>query len=294
MLSLLTLSPVAGAQTPEVPPSVSSPVTPPTPPTEASLHVTPAERRYFELGLVQARAAFAYAALAKQAARIARTQPTEAQVGQLAKLAPTAVRNRAGAEESLARALALLADMSAPDAVLLPVTRLHATLAKPPVLTGDAQNVAALNRDAGTVLAALQESSRLTGTLQNAALKKWLTGGDGAGQVWYAEGLISGVGEIASRDSLPDLLPPTPELATDLRGLRDWLSGRLPDPPTAEQTALQAAITHFLQQSASSKKPKPLTLTQLRTLGDISRRLQAQVLGQPSLATPAYGTTPAP
>lgn len=291
--ALLSLSHAALARTPDG--AAAPPATPPDAPPAVSvaLNVAPDERRYFELGSVLAKASFAYAALAKQASRISHTQPTGGQVSRLAKLAPDALRRRALAQDNLNRALALLQELNAPAAVLAPLARLNTTLSKPPVALGDAQNVSALSPDAGVVLAALQESSRLTGVLENAALKKWLKS-VGTGQVWYAEGLIAGVSEVAARESLPDLLPPLHELATDLRGLRDWLTLRLPDAPTPEQSALQTALTQFLQQSTTVKKPKSLTRAQLQALGAISRMLQAQILAQPSpeTATPTATASP--
>ena len=291
--ALLGLSHAVLAQTPAAP--VPTPLDTPTAPA-AVLNVAPDERRFFELGVGLAKASFAYVTLAKQIPPASRSQSLETQVGRLAKMAPDALRQRAVAQSSLKRALALLQELSAPAIVLSPLTRLAAVLDKPPVAMGDARNVSDLNADAGVVLAALQESSRLTAVLENAPLKRWLKS-SGAGQVWYAEGLMAGVSEIAVRENLPDLLPPVRDLATDLRGLRDWLSLRLPDAPTPEQSALQTAINRFLQQSAASaKKPKPLTRTQMQALGDISRILQAQMLSQPpsapAPATPPASTTP--
>lgn len=273
-LALLSLSHTVLAQTPPAP-AITSPDTPPA--AVAALNVVPDERRYFELGLVLARASFAQAALTKQTSQISRTPPASGRVGRLAKLAPDALRRRAQEQEGLTRALALLQELNAPPGVLAPLTRLGAAMDKPPVAQGDAQSVAAVDGDAGAVLASLQESSRLTATLESAALKMWLKANE-SGQVWYAEGLMAGVSEVATRENLPNLLPPLGDLATNLRGLRDWLSLRLPDAPTPEQTALQTAINQFLQQSAAVKKPKTLTRTQLRALGDISRMLQAQIL----------------
>ena len=83
---------------------------------------------------------------------------------------------------------------------------------------------------------------------------------------------------------MPDLQPPMEQIATDLRGLRDWLALRLPEMPSAEQTALKHDLDAFLEQASALsrpgvKSPKPLSLPQLQALGSISRRVQAQVLG---------------
>lgn len=281
--ALLGLSQAVLAQTPTAP-QVTNPDTALAP--SASLNVAPDERRYFELGAVLARASFANAGLAKQTLLASKSRSLEVQISRLAKLAPDALRERDVAQSSLNRALALLQELSAPSGVLSPLTRLAATLDKPPVAQGGAQSMAALNADAGVVLAVLQESSRLTGALENAALKKWLKSA-GTGRVWYAEGSMAGVSEVAVREDLPDLLPDLHDLATDLRGLRDWLSLRLPDAPTPEQIALQTAINRFLQQSAAVKKPKSLNQPQMQALGDISRMLQAQLLSQPPIEASA-------
>ena len=118
------------------------------------------------------------------------------------------------------------------------------------------------------------------------ALRIWLAspGLRESASVWYGEGEISGLAQIAAACQMPDLLPPAQQIATDLRGLRDWLALRLPDAPSPEQAALQSALEAFLQQTAQAERPglrsrKLLTLTQLQALGDISRQLQAQVLG---------------
>lgn len=289
-IALLGFSPAALAQTSPAP--LATPAdTPPAP--SITLNVAPDERRYFELGATLAKASFAYAALAKKAAPASRSQSLDTQISRLARLAPDARRERGLAQSSLKQALTLLQELRAPSDLLSPLIRLAETLDKPPVATGDAQNVTALNPDAGVVLAALQESSRLTGILENAALKKWLKTSE-VGQVWYAEGLMAGVSEVAVRENLPTLLPPLRDLATDLRGLRDWLSLRMPDTPTPEQTALQTAIDQFLQQSASVKRPKPYTRAQMQALGDISRMLQAQIISPPPPETPTPPTTVTP
>lgn len=288
--ALLGLSPAALTQTPPTP--IATPADTP-PASSAALDVAPDERRYFELGTTLAKASFAYAALAKKAAPASRSQSLDTQISRLARLTPDARRERGLAKISLKRAVTLLQELSAPSGLVASLTRLSEALDKPPVATGDAQNVTALNSDAGVVLAALQESSRLTGILENAALKKWLKTSE-TGQVWYVEGLMAGVSEVAVRENLPTLLPPLRDLATDLRGLRDWLSLRMPDTPSPEQTALQTAIDQFLQQSAATKRPKPFTRAQMQALGDISRMLQAQMISPPPPEAPASPTTVTP
>ncbi len=279
----------AGAQTP--PPAAAAAT--PTAGT-AALSVTDAERQYFELGDVLAKAAFAAEPLAQRTRQVSRAGMSDAQLAQIAELAPEALRARDGAGALLSRAATLLQGLKAPDRVLTPISALAARLAKPLAPTGPARQIATLSPDAATVLAALDESARLSNILDSRALQAWTTGpaSNATGRVWYAEGLMAGVADVATTLSRPDLLPPTADLATDLRGLRDWLSLRLPESPTPDQTALQTGIDTFLQQtSAKGKRPKPLTLTQMRGLGEISRILQAQILPPDSPAAGPQNAT---
>ena len=158
--------------------------------------------------------------------------------------------------------------------------RAAARLAGPLPLAGDARRVSVFSHNAGQTLAALDEFNTLSSLPDDAAVQHWLAATP-SGQVWYAEGLIAALGETAAAQQMPDLLPPVKEIATDLRGLRDWLSLRLPDPPSPDQTALVTALNDFLRQTSRTGRPQatPLTLTQLQSFGDISRRLQALVLG---------------
>ena len=290
---LLTLSGTlpAGAQattSPGVtPPAAAAPTASSS--TAVSLNVTDAERGYFELGDVLAKSAFNDASLARQTRLVSRAGMSDAQLIQIGRLAPEALRAREGARALLGRAVTLLQRLQAPDRVLGPIAGLAARLAKPLAPTGPAKQIAAFSPDAGTVLAALDESAHLSNILDSKALQDWATGpgSNRTGRVWYAEGLMAGVADIAVAMSRPDLLPPTSELATDLRGLRDWLSLRLPESPTPDQAALQTGIDAFLQQtSAKGRRPKPLTAAQLHDLGEISHLLQAQILPPDS---PAIG-----
>jgi len=136
------------------------------------------------------------------------------------------------------------------------------------------------------VLSALAESSIIAHVTDDHALTHWLAGSAErrSGPVWYAEGAMAGVAEIAAAQHLPELLPSLSDLATDLRGLRDWLALRVPDTPSPDLAALEADINGFLQQSAKAQgkahqtRGKALTPAQVQQLGEISRLLQAQIL----------------
>ena len=177
--------------------------------------------------------------------------------------------------------------LQAPAPALAPVRRAAERLARPLKLTGDAKRIAFFSGKAARTLAALDEFNTLSSVPDDAALRRWLAAAP-SGQVWYAEGLVAALGETAAAQQMPDLLPPVKEIATDLRGLRDWLSLRLPDAPTPDQAALVAALNDFLSQTSRTGRPQaaPLSLPQLQSLGDISRRLQAQMLGDPAAPTP--------
>lgn len=250
-------------------------------PSDSRLSVTDAERQYFELGDVLAQAALSDVSLVSRTRRITYRDMTDAQLAQIGKLAPGALQARAAAQVLFARAVTLMQDLNAPPAALTPVSALSARLGKPLTPTGAARQVADLNADAGTVLAALDESDRLSAILDNKALQNWATGAasNQTGRVWYAEGLMVGVAHVAAKLSQPDLLPPVADLATDLRGLRDWLSLRLPDTPTPEQIELQTDIDQFLAKAANIRRhPKTLTMPQVADLEKIGHLLEAQIL----------------
>ena len=245
-----------------------------------SLHLTANERHFFDFGYQVGRAAFAYAELGKRATAVAKSHDKAAQLEQLAALAPLAARNRMDAREGFVRARSLLETLQAPSKVLLPVQRAADRLGKPLRLTGDVRRVSLFSGKAAQTLASLDEFNALSSIPEEATLQHWL-GTASSGHVWYAEGLVSALAETAAAQQMPELLPPVKEIATDLRGLRDWLSLRLPESPTPDQEALVSALNDFLGQTSRTGRPQttPLTLTQLQALGDISRRLQSQILG---------------
>lgn len=265
-----------------------------TPQTANRLQMEPDERQFFALGLTLARGAFAYAELAKAATEVARTRSRLAQVGKLGKLAPAAERNRRAAGEQIAQALALMREMNAPPAALAPVAQADRRLAGPLPISDDARPLLLFNRDAAHALSSLNEFQTLSSLPEDPALRTWLEGpgGPASAAVWYGEGEIAALAQIAAAHAMPDLLPPAQQIATDLRGLRDWLVGRLPDTPTPEQAALKDALEAFLRETASShpgvKSRKPLTPAQLQVLSGISRQLEAQVGPVPIGISPAY------
>lgn len=263
-----------------------------------ALQMGPDERRFFALGLTLARGAFAYAELAKAATEVARTRSRLAQVGKLGKLAAGAERNRRAAGEEVARALALMRAVDAPPAALAPVAKAAARLAGPLPITGDARPLLLFNRDAARALSSLNEFETLSSLPEDPALQAWLETPRLArsASVWYGEGEIAGLAQIAAAHGMPDLLPPAQQVATDLRGLRDWLALRLPDTPTPEQAALRDALASFLRDTSLAhpgvKSRKPLTLSQLQALGGISRKLEAQALDPIPGAGDVIGPTP--
>ena len=250
------------------------------------LQMTATERQFFALGLTLARGSFAYAELAGEATVVSHTRSKIAQVGKMGKLAPVARRNRLAAADYLGRTVTLMAAMNAPAAALAPIRKASERLTAPLVLTPDARPLAIFNGEAAQTLSALNEFETLSSLPEDPALRKWLTspGVSDSAQVWYGEGEISALAQIAAAHRMPELLPPAQEIATDLRGLRDWLSLRLPDTPTPEQAALQKSLEQFLLDAGlktkmSQKSQKPLSPAQMEALGTISRLLQLQVLG---------------
>ena len=268
--------------------AASQEATPPAPagvPPAGSLQMEPDERRFFALGLTLSRGAFAYAELAKAATEVARTRSRIAQVGKLAKLAPLAGRNRKTAGEEVGRALALMRAMDAPPAALAPVEKTAQRLAGPLPISDDARPLLLFNREAARTLSSLNEFETLSSLPEDPALRSWLDAPQLArsASVWYGEGEMAALAQTAAAHGMPDLLPPDQQVATDLRGLRDWLALRLPDAPTPEQVALRDALASFLRETAPAhlgiKSRTPLTLPQLQALGGIGRQLEAQALG---------------
>jgi hypothetical protein len=258
------------------------------------LQMEPQERQFFALGITLARGAFAYAELAKQAAVVAKTRSKIAQVGQLGGLDEVAGRNRAEAREQIMQAVVLMRQLRAPDTALAPVAAAGAKLAGPLALTADAKPLALFNRAAARTVSSLSEFETLSSLPEDPAVRAWLNAPEMArsAQVWYGEGEIAGLSEIAAEHQMPELLPPTEQIATDLRGLRDWLALRLPDTLSPEQAALKKDLNAFLEETSRADRPgiksrRRLTLPQLDALGSISRRLQTQVLGSPSAESAA-------
>lgn len=205
--------------------------------------------RFFALGLALARGAFAYAGLASAAGAVAQTRSRVAQVGQLAELAPVAEQNRETAGEHIAHALALMRALDAPPAVLTPVERAAARLAGPVAVSSDARPLLLVNRDAAHVLSSLAEFAMLSSLPTGPDMQRWL------GEAGAAGVLVARV-QAAASHALPALLPPAPQLAANLSGLRDWLAPRLPDAPMPESDG-------------------PLTGARLQALGDFCRRAEA-------------------
>ena len=214
----------------------------------------PRELRFFALGSALSRGAFAYAELAKAADGVAQMRSRIAQVGQLAKLAPVAERNRKMAGEHIAQALALMRALDAPPAALAPVEKAAARLAGPVPVSSDARPLLLVNRDAARVLSSLAEFRALSSLPADPALSCWL------GEAGRAGVLVTRV-RAAADHALPALLPPAPHLAADLSALRDWLARRGSDAPVPD--------------SPMPESDGPLTGARFLALGDFCRRVEA-------------------
>ena len=253
-------------------------------PPQPALQIEPDERQFFDLGATLARGAFAYAELAKQASAVQKTRSKLAQVRQLERLDPLAGRSRAAALQEISHAKMLMRELHAPGTALAPVSAAADRLSGPLPMADDAKPLALFSRPAARTVSALSEFEALSSLPDNPAIRVWLEAAPSrSAQVWYAEGEIAGLSQIAAAHEMPELLPPTEQIATDLRGLRDWLALRLPDMPTAEQAGLKHDVDAFLEQASlvsrpGVKSPKRLSLPQLQALGSICRRVQAQVL----------------
>ena len=248
----------------------------------SQLDIAPDERQYFQFGYFLARSAFAYAELSKRSLAISQVHSKMTQIHQLADLLPSTIRKREEIRAALEKTLATMRDLRAPSSAIAVIENQSREYGKPLVLTGDSKLLADYDPAAGRTLGALDEFERTSGVPENAALHRWLTAPatSTTAKVWYAEGLIAGIAQIASQQQMPELLPPISDVAVDLRGLRDWLSSRLPDQPAAGLTQLRESLDSFLQLTANNRPTKrSLTPSELSMLGSVSVILTTQILG---------------
>lgn len=251
----------------------------------ARLDMTLSERQYFQFGYTLAHSAFAYAELTKRSAPISRLHSKLEQIHQLAALAPLARNKRAEVHEQLASALDTMHNLNAPPAATALIQKQEEEYGRPPILHGDAKQLADFDPDAGQALAALDEFETTSGIPENPALHDWLTAPSTAasGRVWYAEGLIAGIAQIASQQQMPELLPPLADITTDLRGLRDWIATRTPDHPSPTLLTLKSNLDAFLQQTGRNHPiHRAVTPAELTALGDVSQQLAVEILGPQS------------
>jgi len=284
-------APVAGAVPRAAPaagaaPSATAPAAPLVSPdaalAAAQLDIEPDERQYFQFGYYLARSAFAYAELSKRSLAISQVRSKTTQIHQLADLQPPSFRKREEVRLALEKTLSTMRDLRAPASAIAVIENQSREYSRPLVLTGDAKLLADYNAEAGQALGALSEFERTSGIPENTALHQWLTAPTTSttAKVWYAEGLIAGIAQIASKQQMPELLPPISDVAVDLRGLRDWLSSRLPDQPAVGLTQLRGSLDSFLQLTANNRPTKrSLTPSELLMLGNVSELLTTQILG---------------
>jgi hypothetical protein len=269
---------------------------------DQSLDITDSERRAFALGEALAQASFSYQPVVQQAALLAYSSNRDQEVGELAKLAPDAALARGSARLGIDQALALMQQLNAPPAPVAPIARLAARLDKPIALTGDSLTLASFNLAAADVLASLNEAEDLSSLLDTPVLQHWLKDSVSgrSGPVWYADGIFAGIARIAANDDLPELLPRVADVATDLRGIRDWLATRLPETPTVEQDALRDKIDEWLQQAPvlaadlGRSRSRLLPTDQLQAIGQISTMLEQLILGLPGASVSAAAIPPSP
>jgi len=270
----------AAAPTPQ-PLPLTTPIAIPAPMPSIPLQISQTERDYFEFGYSLSKAAFGYADIAKQSVAIQKGTDHMAQIKQLAALAPAAVRDRLAVRDCLNITLARMRTLHASERAISVVKDAADGLNKPLIATGAAKDLAEMSPDAGKTLASLNEFERISGLTESPDIAAWLKGRhkNRVGNVWYAEGLIAGVAEVASAEEMPELLPTVGEIATDLRGLRDWLQLRMPDPPSRQQAQLSDALDDFLKTTSHARRQdRQVTHPELVALGFISRNLQAEVL----------------
>jgi hypothetical protein len=280
-------APVPGQASPPAPAAAAGPAA--AAPVDQSLAISDNERRAFALGDALARASFSYSPIVQQAAQLAHSPDRFQEVDKLAKLAPDAALARLSARSGLDEAVVLAKQLDAPRAAFDPIARLAARLDRPVVLSGDSLTLGSLNLQAADVLASLDEAQDLSLLLETPGLTRWLSAyaSGGAGPVWYADGLMAGIAQIAARYELPYLLPRTADVATDLRGVRDWLASRLPETPTPDQDLLRDKIDQWLEQAPvlsadlGRTPSRRLPPDQLAALGQISALLRELILGSP-------------
>ncbi len=244
--------------------------------------MTLSERQYFQFGYALAHSAFAYAELTKRTAPISHIHSKLEQIHQLAGLAPLAKNKRAEVHEQFVTALDTMRNLNAPTAAIALIQKQEQEYGNPPSLHGDAKQLADFDPDAGQALAALDEFEATSGIPENPALHDWLAAPATAasGRVWYAEGLIAGIAQIAAQQQMPELLPPLADITTDLRGLRDWLATRTPDHPSPTLATLKSNLDSFLQQTGRNHPlHRTITASELTALGEVSQQLATEILG---------------
>ena len=297
-------APPTAPTTPAAPAGQTPQVAAPDP--ASSLDISEKERQYFRFGYSLSHSAFAYAELAKRTTPISHLKSKSLQIHQLAALAPLARKKREQVALELQTTLETMRQLQAPAAAIALIEKQRNQYSKSSVLVGDAKQLGAYDAAAGQTMGALDEFETTSGIPENPALRNWMTSPTVAAsaRVWYAEGLIAGLAEIAAQQEMPELLPPLADISTDLRGLRDWLATRLPEQPSPSLDQLRTNLDGFLNRTGRNHPTKrPITLAELTLLGNVSKQLAVEILGAdvlaPQIANPGSiaaipATIPAP
>lgn len=253
--------------------SIASPV--------AEIDMTASERQYFDFGYSLSKAAFAHAVLTKKAISLANIHDRDKKLQELAALAPKAMEVRGNVLRYLNDAYAAMHNLKAPSYATAVIEAQIATYSKPIKYAPSMKDLCKYNPNAAVTLGCMDSFERTSGVPEYPELHKWMTSSKTSGpqRVWYAEGLIAGVAEIAADQDMPELLPPLSDITTDIRGLRDWLTLRLPETPSPEQMELRKQLNDFLiHVKRPESERRLLTRTELGNLGLICKNLKELVL----------------
>lgn len=246
------------------------------------INVAPDERLMFQLGDYLGKASFVDAGLVREINASAASGDKDAELTELEKLSAEALFNRSRELGYFLDARQLMWNIRAPIIAIAPIAQAIQYLKKPIEFHGQTSELAQSNQNAAVTLYVLEEYPRLSTVPDSPPLRHWIDSAakEHNGHVWYAEGLISGISVIAAECKNPQILPKAADIATDLAGLRDWITIRLPDTPSPDQLALRAAVESLLDSVTKYDHAEgSITQYQLTKLGMVSKTIEGEVFG---------------
>jgi hypothetical protein len=258
---------------------VPAPITPITP-----INVYPDESLMFQVGDYLGKASFVNSPVMQAISATTVVGKRNDELALLEKLAQTALNNRARQLNYLLSARQLMWNMRAPEKSIAPLTSAINTLKVQPAYSGQTLELSKTDPAAALTLAILEEYPKVCSVQDSLQFRAWVNSAarQHNGHVWYAEGLISGLTDVAAANKMPTLLPRAPEIATDLEGELNWITIRLRDTPSPDQLALRDKVFALLKSVSKNDHVRDyITQYQLHQLGDITKSIEGEVFGLP-------------